>query len=1122
MDDIKVLTISDLIQRGLPLTGTYVLHQSSSCNSIPVDLFQSNVRHVPSTTSSPAESNPSPKVLTSLKRPAIIIGTLNLPTGAPGPSNLHSSCRCPSNNCFQFTDGSATICCDILDIDIGMMGKEIRVLSWNFIPLRTAGGFLEIIKWDFLYPSGVLPRCSNVDPVLLDAGVTSFHSQGVCWGSLWTPYLFRQDYGYCFLFRLSGKCLPVFYLKKRSWDQKMCYQKEGLVQMYAKSHLPLSIYRYQHGAMMKLYEHDSCGCGSEPHSISLVTVVPISVLIFHCKFTWMRTTRLKNERVIMCEYDQFNQFRLLSCGGRSFHQTTRKVYRSEDIGFVLVGSLKISTYSGRLQLVDVTGGVDVIVPDLPSTWNAKGIYEVTKYILVMEGIPQMEKYLPNESFSCRSFFQSISLERDLRIAIFVYFHYRNATCKNLPLYSRVDSGYDIEIFESGTYHLLQVTHKFPMLQKFQGKHLAPNTSSMFVEAVVYSWNLFLTERDKRYSTKASMKQLTEDSGSANYQRHVDKRLKIDHQSGRVEGSDIVCNFGDSSCGFNGCCDCYEGSNEEHECCNLNHHRISCVATISSKHGSQDMSGFLFNTRCRSSSGCSYRLNAQRILLEIEPESTLKYQFLQIGNYYITKHYKDHSLFNIEESNCVNGQKFLLTSSTRLWSISFNFNDDILHSIESNNTRFNDFPFCDGGVISRDQIDLHYGTFSDIYLHLPSNAKDILVFELDKQEEDLIKPVLRPEEIGKNSPCYRDVTTSYMKTSVSRGSDCLFPEGNLLSLQGHVVAVHDLRQSCIDSDLKCQSNRDGSQCRFFMGATSTCIHLLVEDQIVKIFGCSKNYNLPVGFGPGVNATFHRVLELGDQRRLMLTPLSFIDISSFRVLDYSSTEKYFDSISYSDNISLQLFSELIHSAHCKLTKFRCRVVAVNILVLEKNIDHVNFQFEIPRRPPLVKIPLAGFMLDDGSSRCNCWTSGEKAAALLRLNDPLPQFADWTLNWTGMACNSGATASYHLGRVVKNHGRIIVRSCGSILNSYQDLDISLGSDDALSSADESFLKFILVNSCLGAIWTVIGSQLDSDAVRSLLKGHIMEPGLMQSHNIWATEVCRTNALNEARNAILELVNN
>ena len=69
--------------------------------------------------------------------------------------------------------------------------------------------------------------------------------------------------------------------------------------------------------------------------------------------------------------------------------------------------------------------------------------------------------------------------------------------------------------------------------------------------------------------------------------------------------------------------------------------------------------------------------------------------------------------------------------------------------------------------------------------------------------------------------------------------------------------------------------------------------------------------------------------------------------------------------------------------------------------------------------------------------------------------------------MTRNSRATANYHLGRVLKNHGRIIVRSCGSILDSYQDLDISLASDDTLSSADESLLKFILVNSCLGAIW-------------------------------------------------------
>jgi len=54
---------------------------------------------------------------------------------------------------------------------------------------------------------------------------------------------------------------------------------------------------------------------------------------------------LKNKRVTMYEYNQLDRFRLLSRGGRSSHQTTRKIYRSEDIGFVLVGSLKVGKLS---------------------------------------------------------------------------------------------------------------------------------------------------------------------------------------------------------------------------------------------------------------------------------------------------------------------------------------------------------------------------------------------------------------------------------------------------------------------------------------------------------------------------------------------------------------------------------------------------------------------------------------------------------------------------------------------------------------------------------------------------------------------------------------------------------
>ena len=401
---------------------------------------------------------------------------------------------------------------------------------------------------------------------------------------------------------------------------------------------------------------------------------------------------------------------------------------------------------------------------------------------------------------------------------------------------------------------------------------------MFVEAVLHPWNLFLTESEKKYSTKVSLKQQREDAGTANDPKDVNKRLKIDDPSRRVEGSSIACDSDQSSCGFSGCCACYKVPNEEQKCCNLSLHRISCIATIrSSDHRSQYI-GFLQNTRTEPNSGGGSRLSAQKILLEIRPENFSKYQvcinhyctqllsycviyvyvyhslflyqykgnnmllstcqFLQIGSFYITKRNNNHSLFNMEESNCVNSQKFLITSCTQLWCISFTFGNDILHGTESNNTQFSDFPICDGGVISGDQIDLHCRSLSDIYLHLPANAKDSLVFDLEKQEENSTKLVIKPEEAGK--PCYRDGISSDMQTSGFHGTDCLFPEGNLSSVKGHVVAVHDLHQSCIDSNLECQSIK-GGLCRFPVGGKSTCIHLLMEDQIVCLaVPCSLNF------------------------------------------------------------------------------------------------------------------------------------------------------------------------------------------------------------------------------------------------------------------------------------------
>lgn len=45
--------------------------------------------------------------------------------------------------------------------------------------------------------------------------------------------------------------------------------------------------------------------------------------------------------------------------------------------------IQISPTSGRLQLVDATGSIDVLIPDLPSTWNANSIFEV----IYGDGVP---------------------------------------------------------------------------------------------------------------------------------------------------------------------------------------------------------------------------------------------------------------------------------------------------------------------------------------------------------------------------------------------------------------------------------------------------------------------------------------------------------------------------------------------------------------------------------------------------------------------------------------------------------------------------------------------------------------------------------------------------------------
>ncbi|KAK6939555.1 hypothetical protein RJ641_029086, partial [Dillenia turbinata] len=157
-------------------------------------------------------------------------------------------------------------------------------------------------------------------------------------------------------------------------------------------------------------------------------------------------------------------------------------------------------------------------------------------------------------------------------------------------------------------------------------------------------------------------------------------------------------------------------------------------------------------------------------------------------------------------------------------------------------------------------------------------------------------------------------------------------------------------------------------------------------------------------------------------------------------------------------------------------------------------------------------------DGSSSCCCWANGENAETLLRLHQRPPE-SDF----------DSTHGTHHptllsLDKILKKHGRVMVKSYGSTLDSlHQDLTFSVSSDDLLSSAEENLLKVIILGACLGTFWCVTGDVLDSNAVGHLER-HLsqMQMTVNTFPNIWARDVGVPNTLSDARNLIQELLCN
>ncbi|KAI5417377.1 hypothetical protein KIW84_042108 [Lathyrus oleraceus] len=62
------------------------------------------------------------------------------------------------------------------------------------------------------------------------------------------------------------------------------------------------------------------------------------------------------------------------------------------------------------RLVDAANGIDVLIPDLPLTWNSNDIFELTNCDVIMDGIDGLvDQWEFSESLSCRMIFSCLQV-----------------------------------------------------------------------------------------------------------------------------------------------------------------------------------------------------------------------------------------------------------------------------------------------------------------------------------------------------------------------------------------------------------------------------------------------------------------------------------------------------------------------------------------------------------------------------------------------------------------------------------------------------------------------------------------------------------------------------------------
>lgn len=974
----------------------------------------------------------------------------------------------------------------------------------------------------------------------------------------------------CFRHKFHG-----IFSEKEILGSKNC---EGMVQKYVRSQC-CSFHSSHRDLLKEFFNHDcSCPVG-EPAGTVLQLIAPINNFCRQIESMWVdrssviwkikRDKLTKDARELTCAVEEHaikkaRGMEELGANKEASGHFVRRIISNKDLGVVLVGILQASQESGRLQLVDATGAVDVVVPDLALHSSVEHFYEVTDFSVVVEGFCGLCCSLDTmdcvQPLSCARVIDGFVSKRKLSsVTYYVHFYLKKAISFNVPRWpvANLNKTIDIErqeVQERRIFWIILVTHKYVIKGKLGVDKSDWNAHNSFAEAVVLPYSIVTEDRKPSGHNRSPVKDETGKKLEHDIFTDIDTNYSFEESTcsntrgdmvdtKRFDNTSVKCMCSIStpnSCDGDGIHDhpssyfhkeqtisekCSDRLSEEERRklqCSLHFRNLYTEDVL--LHGKLFM---LIN--CLESKVLSEENPClKKVLLEFGCQSLSYYQLLQIGDCYLIQcQAEDCSSDPLMAFPSLKTDKITVSSHNPIWSLaiaSYHWigkqigHQNSILSVNDYNTPPLTLLFYDmnepttiinNGKKGRSSTGWHGQTPSvnlrDVILYIPCGAV-VIIQELIEHVKANMIPIIRGvyDAFEKCLACrvMVDAPPQFSNVMVyDNGAkfEGKLPEGELISLHGEVkdVLCKELNPFLKENRFSCKYLPTDISSIFIPKVMYT-IHLQGPHGSEKIClrGILNKCVLPLGFGPGVSASFYRVLLQSDptgEQELLLTPASTIVVKATKEVLYHVDGRYNTEAQdrllipndwhIKDSILISCLSNSLIEEGIKLC---CRVVSVQSLVL---------QWQPRKSEPAcslvggalnsIQIITGSFILDDGSGLCDCWATGVRAAHLLSIYSTAGEIFDHL----GSLCKVSKratkkpknTVGFFLEKMAKKHQQITIQKNNSVSSLHAKFTMQGVSKEILNPEEQTLISFVLKKACDSGPLVIIGSSLSSPDQRT-----------------------------------------